>query len=243
MLTHTRKKLKKLHQVGFIPGIEDLLAVAYLIEILQIRIGDGKETWLAFLDLRKVYDLVPQDLLFNKLRSKGIGENFVKVIENIYRNNKSEVRIGKSVSETFRIQKGVRQGYPFSPILFDIFIDDMLEGMTSINIPGIKKNNFCGILFAGDTMLISESREELENKISQVKEWLNNNEMELNASKSGIMKFLRNERSEMPVYFAENIPAVNKYVYLGIEVNDQLNEKMMAEFRIQKGWRTLEVIK
>ncbi|KAL6121049.1 hypothetical protein NUSPORA_02097 [Nucleospora cyclopteri] len=240
--THEKSRLTGSHQIGFMPGIEGLSAVATLVEVAQRRMRNNLETWVAFLDLKKAFDLVPHYLLMKKLREKGIGEMFCKLIENIYEKTECEVRINDATFEGFSVGKGVRQGCPLSPILFDIFIDDLFSNMTPIQIPDTK-SEFCGILFADDTLLISESVDEMKKKIVLVKKWLQENGMELNVEKSGIMRFPNSLETSDISFNDKKLPIVSRYVYLGIEINDSLDEKEMASFRCQKGWNTIELIK
>ncbi|KAL6121636.1 hypothetical protein NUSPORA_01409 [Nucleospora cyclopteri] len=102
MASHYIKKIVGKHQVGFMPGIEGLSAVMSLIESVQRRNREGSKTWVTFLDLKKAYDLVPHDLLIKKLKMKGLGKKFIKVIESLYKANKSCVRVGSTLSRKIK---------------------------------------------------------------------------------------------------------------------------------------------
>lgn len=59
-------------QAGFRKGQETMVQVIALRECLLRRSEQGLKTWVAFLDLRKAYDLVAHEALFFKLRHAGI---------------------------------------------------------------------------------------------------------------------------------------------------------------------------
>ena len=67
---NSRFGLIRKEQIGFIKGEQALSAVVSVIETCQRRKLVGNETWLYFIDLRKAYDLVPHQLLFEKLTKK-----------------------------------------------------------------------------------------------------------------------------------------------------------------------------
>lgn len=108
-------------QVGFIRSEECAAQAACLLESCQRRRITDKNTLLCFLDLRKAYDLVPHDRLISKLKAVGLGYKMINFIKRMYENTFMRVRIGENLTEPFRYERGVRQGCPTSPLLFDIY--------------------------------------------------------------------------------------------------------------------------
>ena len=83
---------------------------------------------MCFFDLRKAFDTVCRVRLFHELLTKyGIGGNFLRVIENIYTNNKMYVKLESGLTDPFITTIGVKQGCVLSPILFNLFINRLPE--------------------------------------------------------------------------------------------------------------------
>ncbi|KAI4293489.1 hypothetical protein PAPHI01_2763, partial [Pancytospora philotis] len=228
-----RDQIIRKEQLGFIEGEEGLSAVMTTLEVCERRRINNVGTQLLFLDLQKAYDLVPQDLLIEKLTRAGLGPRFVRLVESLYQRTSVRVRIGSALSDTFLYERGVRQGCPLSPLLFDIFIDDLLSGITPIRTPGMMWG-IAGLCFADDTLIFAKDAVDAQAKMDRVEGWMTANGMRINVKKCGVM--VVGPSTAVPlIYQGAVIPRVETYVYLGIELNESLDYKAMAQFRLQKG--------
>jgi hypothetical protein len=77
------------------------------------------------LDVAKAYDRVWRNGLWFQLRRAGIQGKMWRVLKNMYNTVESSILLGDSCTEFFNIEVGLRQGCLLSPILFDIFIDQL----------------------------------------------------------------------------------------------------------------------
>jgi len=147
-------------QFGFRNKEECVSLFISIREICLRRKNVNKETYLAFLDLKKVYDSVPIGNILYKLDALGIRGKCYQFIKNLYLTSKASVKIDGQYSESFNIKKGVRQGCPLPPILFNLFINDIFNDFSELEIP-LGESRCCGGLFADDIVPCPPSRTRL----------------------------------------------------------------------------------
>ena len=90
-------------------------------------------------------------------------EKVWKVIKQMYEFSRSAVLLEGETSNTFSLEQGVAQGCSLSPILFSIFINDLLIEVEKAGL-GVQLNNgksIGGLLFADDFVGMSDSSENL----------------------------------------------------------------------------------
>jgi len=76
-----------------------------------------------FIDFRKAFDCIHRPSLWAILRQYGIPEGIVTIIQNLYKNSKSNVKINGMSGEWFEVVTGCA----LSPFLFAIVLDWALE--------------------------------------------------------------------------------------------------------------------
>ena len=78
-----------------------------------------KPLYFAFIDLEKAFDRVPRKVLWWSLRSEGVEEWANSIIQGMYGNACSLVRLnGSSYSSSFQVGVGVHQGSALQPTSF-----------------------------------------------------------------------------------------------------------------------------
>jgi len=65
--------------------------------------------YLCFIDFEKAFDTVSHKKLWKGMLDMGFAPQLVKLIKSLYNDQKSNVRLGRSRSEYFRVLRGVRQ--------------------------------------------------------------------------------------------------------------------------------------
>ncbi|OIR56681.1 MAG: uncharacterized protein A8A55_2571 [Amphiamblys sp. WSBS2006] len=205
-------------QAGFRKGEECAAQAAALVETVGRRRKEKAETHLCFIDFKKAFDRVPHEALLKKaIAGLGLDRDgvFGRYLESLYRAPTARIRGGKT---EWDCEVGVRQGCPLSPILFILFINDILDdtGCLGVTIPG-KKEKIGGLLFADDVVLLGESAQGIRDLLEKVVTWTERWRMEINPAKCGVISPDGTPVTCLEVQ-GERIPDVEFYSYLGIKI-------------------------
>ena len=205
------KKLINKKQIGFIKGCGTELNLLRLRQrVYDIKKVKTKFTkYLLFIDLKNAYDKVDHKRLFLKLSQMGISEELIGSIKLLY--SKAKLKISYN-SECINVNNGVLQGSLISPMLFDLYINDLINELD--------KNSFEVLAYADDLCVLCDGRNQLNNVIKIIDKWSKLNGINVNKNKSGIM-ILKNDIKEKDNI--DGYPIIREYKYLGILINFKMN--------------------
>ena len=133
--------------------------------LIEKRREFNLETHLLFIDYKKTFYNIQRQVLFNILKVRHIPDTFLEVIVDIYTQNKILIKLNNKLSKPVEINKGVRQGCPLSPTLFNIYSDDIIAKWLKQDITGIKhsKNKqLPTLLFADDQVIIADTEDNVQ---------------------------------------------------------------------------------
>ena len=129
-------------QSGFFPGDSTVNQLAYLCNAFCKALDTGKEVRAVFCDISKAFDRVLHEDLLLKLEAAGITDSLLIWFRSYLTNRKQRVVLPGVQSNWNFIRAGVSHGSILGPLLFLLFINDIVTGIDS-NIR----------LFADDTSL------------------------------------------------------------------------------------------
>ena len=157
------------NQRGFTKGkstLDNIKDVLRLAKIMKMNKARQDCPTLVFFDFIKAYDTVPRDKLLQKLISLGTPCNIVELINNMLMN--FTLSIGKETIHTYR---GLIQGSVLSPILFNLFINDL---MIIMQVNGIEAR-----AYADDVVCIWTNLAQTKQAIQIMEQWCLKNELKI----------------------------------------------------------------
>ena len=173
-----------------------------------------------FLDLKKAFDTVDHGILLNKLYHQGFRENINSYLKSYLTGRKQYVQVGDYKSDTLTINKGVPQGSIIGPLLFLLYINDIVDFV-----------DVESVLFADDAsfIILAPTLQELYDKIKKLFEDLNryllSNKLVPNLKKSKLMFFNSRPKPvlEAIMFGNEVIDWVDEFKYLGLVLNSKMS--------------------
>ncbi|MBS3168446.1 hypothetical protein J4216_04930 [Candidatus Woesearchaeota archaeon] len=228
-------------QAGFRSNHSTIEMTTTLVAAIDNAKRYEKEMYSTFADISKAYDSVPHQAIWRQLERIGLNTNQIKLMENLYKNNTTQIITKYGLTEKFSYENGVRQGCPLSPVLFIIFFDPIIDYLEKRKEKdGFKFENnkikngpkevnddfWISVLgFADDLALIASSIFGAQWQIKQLEDFLTSFGMKLNVKKTKLMTVnVKELEDDVCVY---NIPIEwikkNAFKYLGIWINSDLD--------------------
>ena len=170
-------------QFGFVPGRGTTDAIFIICLLQEKYLAANKPLYLAFIDLKKAFDCVPRKVIWWAMRKLGVKEWAIQVVQGMYRDAQSRVRINGKYSEDFNVNVGVHQGSVLSPLSFII----ILEALSREFRTGVPWE----LLYADDLALIPESLEECIAKFEAWKSGIESKGLHVNSKKVKFMAWYR----------------------------------------------------
>ena len=181
-----------------------------------------RDGWVdaVYLDIKKAFDRVPHMRLLWKLEHEGgLKGKTLEWMRDYLHDRQMKTVIRDVDSSWCKVTSGVPQGSVLSPIMFQVYINDMNEGLNSyIN------------LFADDAKILKVVRSvddcmELQRDIDKIYEWSLRWKLEFNAKKCHVMEMGKGKRRPVWDYKMgqDTIMKSNKEKDLGVVVQDTLS--------------------
>ena len=178
----------------------------------------GKSIHAVFLDFAKAFESVPHQRLLIKRDHIGVRGQVLKWVESFLTGRLQRVVVNGHSSSWAPVTSGVPQGSVLGPLLFIIFINDIMDNVSST-----------GGLFADDCVIYREvshrrDAEELQRDLEKISEWTKTWQLSLNIKKCKVME-ITNRKITVDFEYCltgTNLDWVDSFRYLGLLIDTKL---------------------
>ena len=206
-----------------------------------LALDEGKEVRAVFCDISKAFDRVWHEGLLFKLRESGISGSLLLWLTDYLSERKQRVVLSGSVSDTVTISAGVPQGSILGPLLFIVYINDIVRDIHS----HIR-------LFADDTTLYIivddaiVAVQQLNGDMAKINEWAERWLVTFNPSKTeSLLLSRKTNKPAHPPIFMDNvrIAEVKSHKHLGVTLSSTCSWHDHIQSVKQKAWQRINMMR
>ena len=213
-------------------------AIGALRMLTERSLEHGREVCICFVDYEKAFDRVDWRKLMGALRRMGVDWRDRRLIGNLYMGQKVRVRVEGEYSEPGQIGRGVRQGCPLSPLLFNIYIEELIREAVDGTEEGIKVGGkwVKALRFADDQAMLAGSEKELQQMMDRLNATSEEYNMKINIKKTKVMKISKEKETTICIKInGEEIEQVTEFCYLGSVISSDAKCHKEIRRRIAMG--------
>ena len=176
-------KLFHQNQHGYLKNRSCMTALLTIYDKWARAVNEKQLVGVLCMDLTAAFDLVDRDILVKKLKGYGVGTRTQQWVNSYMRDRNQFVTVNTKKSRTRMVKWGVPQGSKMGPLLFLIFVNDMMETVDHGSCEMYADDS--AITVMGNST--SEIQEKLEANAGKITQWLDDNYLMLAPEKSELM--------------------------------------------------------
>ena len=155
------------------------------------------------------------------------------------------MKVNNKTTNYFKYEKGVPQGNPLSPILFNLYVNDIFGTIVNQNPVSLDDtHNFNALMYVDDLIIFSTTTDGLQKGLDSLSDYCGKWKLDINYTKTKCMTFTEGNTKEKNNFAINNqiIENVKEFKYLGIAINRKGSFKPTLEDLSCKGSRALYAI-
>lgn len=213
------------NQFGFKKKHGTDLCIYALKEIVAKYQSLHSSIFLCFIDASKAFDRVNHKKLFLRLCLRGVSKYLIRILVFWYANQMMQVKWGSVLSAPFHVSNGVKQGGILSPVLFNVYMDDLSKELNKCNTGCLIGASIVNhLMYADDLVIFSPYSAGLQQLLKVCSDYGSDNDIIFNPTKSNVMVVRSREDKSLnfPVFSLCDKPLVQckQIKYLGHVLTD-----------------------
>ena len=175
-------------QFAFKPRHSTNMCTAVLKEVCSYYNCNNTDVYLCTLDASKAFDRVHYGKLFSLLRDRKLPAVVVRLLLDMYTRQRMCTTWNGTLSEFFYTQNAVKQGGILSPVLFCVYVDELLNRVNGSGIGcHVGHLSYAGLGYADDVALLTPSIQALQELLHTCEDFADEYNVKFNAKKTMCM--------------------------------------------------------
>lgn len=213
------------YQHGFRANHSTETAILQFVNNIYKSLEDKLYVVGVFIDLSKAFDSINHNILIDKMQHIGIRGVPLQLFRSYLSNRSQSVSCNNVTSQFNSIFRGVPQGSVVGPILFLIYVNDIINA----------SSKFKYTIYADDTNLLLTDKDitslhsSIHTELKLINQWIKCNKLKLNVSKTNYILFQnRSIKNILPPLQLEGttLNQVHHAKFLGVRIDENLNWKL-----------------
>jgi len=145
--------------------------------------------YMCFVDFKKAFDYISHDKLWVTVMDMGYPLHLIDLLAKLYKKQLAKVKVAGTLSEWFRVKKGVRQGCVLSPYLFNIKAEMVMRETLDEFQGGLQIGGrmIANLRYADDIILLATSEAELQELVDRLDRASRKYSLLINVDKTKVM--------------------------------------------------------
>ena len=216
-------------QFAFKPHMGTTMCTLIIKEVINYYNKNGSNIYSCFLDATKAFDRVRYDQLFSLLLKRKLNAVDIRALLDLYSRQRTRTVWDGAYSASFTSINGIRQGSIASPIMYCVYMDELLKRLELQGYGCWMGHHYVGsVCYADDLTLISPTVNALRQMIHICEQYATDYGVQYNSSKSLCVLFSRQKQSRYPKISLNGAPLAwqNHVKHLGNYLSYNLSEEM-----------------
>ena len=239
-----RHQLLSNKQFGFRKGKSTTLQLLKVLDEWTEMLENGHNIDILYTDFQKAFDSVPHNRLLLKLNSFGLCSNVLNWIKSFLTGRKQRVNIKGRKSLWAKVLGGVLQGSVLGPLLFILYINDILDNLTCTSYV------YADDMKVFNSITTEEDKIVMQNDINTILHWTEDWLLKLNVQKCKVLQLHNtNKNPDTSKYYMKlndephQLEVTHLERDLGVNIDENLTFEHHIYEAVKKANRMVGILK